>query len=326
MHRRQFLRAGLAAVAVGSASRSDLLFADASKRSKPDSQGRPVRVRDRICLFTDHLDDFGYSYKDVASMLRQLDIAGPDLTVRPGGLVAPERVAEELPRAAAAFQDEGLSIPMISTGLTSVDDPAARPTLTAMKTLGIRYYKLGYQQYEGLDDWQSQIEAARKKLAGLVELGKAADVVAGLHNHSGPFIGGALWDGWELLRPLDAKSIGFYFDPAQATIEGGKHGWKLGFGRLAPRLKMVAIKDFVWEKTKGEWRTRWCPLGEGMVRWPEFFELLAKIPFDGPVSLHIEYDPGGRTRAERFENSLAAAERDLKFLKSRLQASSSTGG
>jgi sugar phosphate isomerase/epimerase len=55
-----------------------------------------------------------------------------------------------------------------------------------------------------------------------------------------------------------------------------------------------------------------------MVRWGEFFDLLAKIPFTGPISLHIEYDPGGTTNAARFENSLTAAERDLRFLRKHL--------
>jgi sugar phosphate isomerase/epimerase len=122
-----------------------------------------------------------------------------------------------------------------------------------------------------------------------------------------------------MLSGLDSQQVGFYFDPAQATIEGGSHGWKLGLARLAPRIVMVAIKDFVWEETGGQWRTRWVPLGQGMVRWNEFFAMLAKIPFEGPISLHIEYDPGGATKAARFENSLAAAERDLKWLRERLK-------
>ncbi len=83
---------------------------------------------------------------------------------------------------------------------------------------------------------------------------------------------------------------------------------------------MVAIKDFVWEKVAGQWRTRWVPLGQGMVNWPDFFRLLARILFPGPISLHIEYDPGGATKAERFENSLAAAQRDLTFLRQQLGA------
>lgn len=81
---------------------------------------------------------------------------------------------------------------------------------------------------------------------------------------------------------------------------------------------MVALKDYVWEKTSTGWRTRWCPLGEGMVDWTEFFRLLTRFPFAGPLSVHIEYNPGGSTRPERIDNSLAAAERDLKFLRRHL--------
>lgn len=319
MHRREFLRAGVGA-AVGGALCGRPVVSETELVSSNSAPKRPESaLAERICLFTDHLDDFGYGYGEVASMLAELGVAGPDLTVRPGGLIPPERVAEELPKAAAAFRERGLSIPMISTGLTSANDPAARATLAAMSNLGIRYYKPGYYPYRDATDWRPQLEAARRELAGLVQLGRERNVVAGFHNHSGPTIGGALWDSWQVLRPLDPQWIGFYFDPAQATIEGGRHAWKLNFQRISPRLKMVAIKDFVWEKTNGKWQTRWCHLGEGMVDWPEFFRLLAGVSFDGPISLHIEYDPGGKTRAAQFENSLAAAERDLTFLRRHLE-------
>ena len=316
MQRRDFIRSGFFATAAtflaheapGRAGASEL-----NRRAAP-----AVSLHERICLFTDHLDDFGYSYADVASMLVPLKIAGPDLTVRSGGLVAPERVADELPKAAAAFRDKGLSIPMISTGLTSAGDPAARPTFAAMKQLGIGYYKLGYYPYRELSKWEAELETCREELTGLINLSRAAGLRAGFHNHSGPTVGGALWDSWELLRQMDPAAIGFYFDPSHATIEGGKHGWMLNLQRAAPRITMVAIKDFLWEKTPDGWRTRWCPLGEGMVNWPEFFKQLAQVPFPGPLSLHIEYDPGGSTRPERIDNSLAAAQRDLAFLRKHL--------
>jgi sugar phosphate isomerase/epimerase len=248
------------------------------------------------------------------------------LTVRGGGIVKPEQAAEELPKVHAAMADEGLSIPMLSTNLTSAADPTARAILTAMGQLGIGYYKLGYYHYDGVAGWEAQLVAARKQLAGLLELGKTAGVVAGLHNHAGETIGGAVWDAWEMLKPLDLQAAGFYFDVAHATLEGPKFAWKLNFQRVAPRLKMLAVKDFVWEKTSGGWRTRWVPLGEGMVDWPAFFTMLAKTSFRGPISLHIEYDPGGATPAERFENSLSAAECDLDFLRDQLRTASGETG
>lgn len=315
MNRRSFLRASAAAAAV--------LIGEtaypADDERKPNVAGRSASIQNRICLFTDHLDDFGYSFAEVAAMLKRLGVAGPDLTVRPGGLVAPERVADELPRAAAVFADQGLSIPMISTGLLSVADPAAAATLETMSKLNIKYFKPGYYHYGELADWRARLDATRADLLGLVELGGRHGVQAGFHNHAGPVVGGALWDSWEIIEPLNAQWAGFYFDPAQATIEGGQHAWKLGFQRLSRRLKMIAIKDFIWQKVDGKWRTRWCPLGEGMVDWPAFFQLLAAAPFNGPISLHIEYDPGGDTRQARYQHSLAAAERDLAVLRTQLE-------
>jgi L-ribulose-5-phosphate 3-epimerase len=155
-------------------------------------------------------------------------------------------------------------------------------------------------------------------LKALVELGRKAGAQAGFHNHAGAGIGGAFWDSWEMLKPLDPAAVGFYFDPGHASIEGANHAWKLNFQRISPRLAMVALKDYVWEKNSGGWRARWCPLGQGMVAWDEFFQRLVKVPFPGPISIHIEYDPGGTTPVERIDNNLAAAERDLAFVRAHL--------
>lgn len=281
---------------------------------KPDI--RPIA--ERLALFTDHLDDYGYSYVEVAKMLEPLNIAGPDLTVRGGGVVSPERAAEELPKALAAFRDQGMSIPMISTSLTSADDPTARPILSAMAKCGIGYFKLGYLHYHDPAHWEDEIETERKKLAVLLAIAQGFGAQAGFHNHAGAGLGGAFWDAWELLKPLDPSVVGFYYDPGHATLEGAKFTWKLNLLRIAPRLKMVALKDYVWEKTGNGWQTRWVPLGEGMVNWKEFFQLLVKIPFTGPVSVHIEYDPGGSTRPERIDRALAAAQKDIGFVRKHL--------
>lgn len=255
MERREFLSSGvhwgsalLGGMAfcggLGAADAGDLCGQETGEVLKPASAPEA-----RICLFTDHLDDHRYSYADVAKMIRPLNIAGPDLTVRGGGVVAPERAADELPKAFAAFRDQGLQVPMLTTNLTSVDDPHARPILSAMAKLGIAFYKLGYYHYHDLAQWETELETHRKELAGLIEFGSRLGIHAGLHNHAGATIGGALWDGWEFLKPLDPAGVGFYFDPSHATIEGGNHAWKLNFQRISPRLTMIALKDFVWEKT-----------------------------------------------------------------------------
>jgi hypothetical protein len=46
--------------------------------------------------------------------------------------------------------------------------------------------------------------------------------------------------------------------------------------------------------------------------------MLAKARFHGPASLHLEYEIGGATAAALEENTLAAAARDLAFVKARV--------
>jgi len=281
---------------------------------RPSEQGS---LAAQVCLFSKHLPEL--NYPQLAATLKELGFSAVDLTVRPGGHVLPERVVEDLPRAAAALGEKGIGLPMISTGLTSAADPAAAPTLTTAARLGIPYYKLGYYRYSKLPALQSALDRAREDLSGLLPLGRQAGIQAGFHNHSGTYIGAAVWDAWEIVRPLDPRWVGFYFDPCHATIEGGLAGWNIGFHRLADRLKMVAVKDFFWEKVKGKWVAQQCPLGEGMVDWKTCFQQLSAIRFQGPLSLHIEYEIPGATAAEKRQNNLKAIARDFQVLKARLR-------
>jgi sugar phosphate isomerase/epimerase len=50
------------------------------------------------------------------------------------------------------------------------------------------------------------------------------------------------------------------------------------------------VKDFVWGKdARGRWREQWCPIGEGMVHWNEFLQMVAASDFNGPLQVHYEY-------------------------------------
>jgi L-ribulose-5-phosphate 3-epimerase len=286
-----------------------------SRRATP---APAVPLDQRICVFTDHLDHIpGITYEDIGRMFAELGVAGPDLTVRPGGVIEPERVAEDLPKAARVFADHGLTIPMITTAITSRADVG--DILVTAKEVGIDYYRLGYMRYEDMERWRQRRERARENLAGLVELGRSIGIHAGFHNHSGPIVGGTLWDCLDLVEPLDQRWLGVFFDIAHATIEGGKFGWEIGFHRARPSVTMAVVKDYVWEKVDGKWRTRWVPLGQGMVPFDDYMPLLVQTDFPGPLSLHIEYDPGGDTKTQQLERAHEAAARDLEFLRGQLR-------
>lgn len=298
-------------------SRRDLLIAGAAAGALATSSPKDARAAGRkkptLCLFSKPLPHLGYS--DLGKALHEIGIPGVDLTTRPNGHVLPEKVEYDLPKAHAELKAQGVEISMITTGLLSTQDPAARPTLSTAAKLGVPFFKLGYYRYKkDVSDLEEKLAQVKTDVEGLAGLAQQAGIQGGFHNHSGAYVGSAMWDHWWLMRDTDPKWMGFYFDPMHATIEGGSGGWKIGFQRLAHNLKMVAMKDFYWEKSGGEWERRVCPLGEGMVAHAEFLRMLAATDFDGPITLHVEYEIEGATESARRENVLMAIEKDYKYL------------
>ena len=287
----------------------------ASNQQKALVASSPGSYKGTLCLFSKPLA--GTDWRQLALTARRVGFGGIDLTVRPGGHVRPEQAAEDLPRAVAAIREQGLEVPMITTALTSAADPTAGPILSTAARLSIPFFKPGYYVYK-MADVRRELEEAGAQFRGLVELGKKCGIQAGYHNHE-EYIGAPVWDMASVIEPLDPKWAGFYFDPRHAVAEGGVGGWKIATQLVISRLKMVAVKDFRWEKTANRWVDRNCPLGEGMVDWKYFFDALAASSFQGPISLHLEYEVAGDSAAAREENTLAALERDLGFLKARLR-------
>ncbi|HVP46665.1 MAG TPA: sugar phosphate isomerase/epimerase family protein [Bryobacteraceae bacterium] len=265
--------------------------------------------RPALCLFSKHLPKLNYA--ELARTVKQMGFDGVDLTVRPEGHVLPERAAEDLPRAVETIRAQGLVVPMITTGLTSPSDPAARPTLETAGRLGVPHFKLGYWQYRAGVPIESRLAEVRRDVTGLVAIAKDSGIVAGYHNHSGNYVGAAVWDIRSIIGDMDPHWIGYYFDPCHATAEGGEGGWRISLRMALERIKIVAIKDFFWEKRAGKWEMRMCPLGEGMVRWPEVFATLQKARFGGPISLHMEYEAA---------DEIAAIARDFAFLRKQVDA------
>ncbi len=275
----------------------------------------------QLCIFSKHVP--WLTGKELASTVRQLGFDGIDLTVRPGGHVLPEQAASAMPPLVEAIRSENVKIPMITTALLNAADASAKPILSTAGRLGVPYAKLGYYRY-AFRDLNGELAAVDKQVRSLVDLAVECKVQLGYHNHSG-YVGAPLWDIARLIEPLDPQAIGYYFDIRHAVVEGGDAGWKIATLLVAPRLKMVAVKDFYWEKGPKGWAVRNCPLGQGMVDWPRFLGMLAVAKFAGPVSLHVEYEPGGGTEAEKREAMLRAAERDLQFLQAQFKTAYAAG-
>jgi L-ribulose-5-phosphate 3-epimerase len=264
-------------------------------------------TRPSFCFFSKHLPELAWS--ELGKAVKDLGFDGVDLTVRANGHVLPERAADDLPRALDAIRSHGVTVPMITTELTSVT-PIAKPLLATAARHGVKYFKTGYWRFSASPDVRAQIAAAGESLASLAALARDCGIELGFHNHAG-YVGGALWDIAPAIDRLDAKWAGYYFDPRHAVAEGGAGAWKAATHLVAPRLKMIALKDFFWEKSNKGWRVRDCPLGQGMVDWTWFGAALRETRFAGPISLHLEYEIAGTTPAERVRHTIDAARRDL---------------
>lgn len=305
--RRTFLALG---AAIAGLARTDVLADDRA------GIGSDFRSRDiTLCFFSKHLPSM--DWERLGQAVKGSGFGGVDLTVRPKGHVAPERVASDLPRAVDAIRRHGLSVPMITTALVSADDPAARPTLETAARLGIRLVKTGYYSY-AYQDVRAELAAVVRQFNGLAALAASCGVTLGFHNHTGN-AGASGWDAAAIVDPTDPRAAGYYFDAAHAVVEGGVGGWRAFTALAAGRLTMVAVKDFEWAKTERGWRPRWVPLGAGVVDWHRHFADLAAARFSGPISLHLEYldAPADVSTAER--RTLEAAARDLAFLRAGLE-------
>lgn len=281
--------------------------------SKP--AGPAMAFTGTLCLFSKHLP--GMDWTRLAKTVKQFGFDGIDLTVRAAGHVLPENAETDLPKAFKAIQDQGLRLSMITTNLTSTADPTAKPILSTAGRLGIPFVKPGYYRYAFVDV-RAELQKAMIDFRGLCELGKQSGVQIGYHNHEG-YLGAQTWDIAATIDQLDAKWVGYYFDIRHAVAEGGAAGWKIALNLAAPRIKMIAIKDSFWDRTSKGWRQINCPLGEGAVDWTAYFKTLRAANFNGPISLHIEYDIKGATPAAVEENTIVAIEKDFAFLKARLK-------
>ncbi len=261
-------------------------------------------------MFSKRLAELGI--EEVGEAVSRLGLDGVDLTVRPSGHILPEEANLRLPVAVSTLRSYGLEVPMITTSITEAEDPYAADIFAAAGDCGVRYIKLGYWRYEGFGNAYRQLSEVREKLMGIQKLAAENGVTAAVHIHSGDYMTATPGIVSRLLEGFDPDQVAAYIDPGHMVIEGGRSGWKLGMDLLSYAIRVVAVKDFGWQCDPTEpkkWRAVLLPLSEGMVPWREVFRYLREISFDGPVSLHSEYE------GMSVEQILAQTARDFSYLK-----------
>lgn len=240
-------------------------------------------------MFTKHLKRDGeLSLGEAAEQLAALGFDGADLTVRPGGYVEPADARSAIPAAIDIFRDQGLTVPMLTTAITEVDDEA-RAIFEIADAQDIPHLKLGYWLYDDLGTLDDGLAAMRADLREIADLSTEHDVVPAVHVHSGMYLSAEAGILASVLAEFDPDEIGAYIDPGHMALEGALGGWRMGLDLLADQTVMMAIKDFSWQRTDDGWDKKKVQLREGMVDWPDVVAFLSDIGFDGPVSFHSEY-------------------------------------
>lgn len=244
----------------------------------------------KIHVFSKHLQFL--NYQDMAEAAAKIGFDGVDLSVRPKGHVLPEKVEEDLPKAVEAMRNAGLS-PLMMT--TAVQDPENSTDIQVLETaarLGFKFYRMNYYRYLEEKTIPESIQYFRQKAQVLSEFNKSLDIVGCYQNHAGNYMGASIWELWELLKDADRQHLGAQYDIRHAVVEAGL-SWQNGLRLITPFIKILAIKDFKWVNENGKWSAQNTPIGEGMVDFKSYFQLLKKNQIQVPVSLHLEYPIGG---------------------------------
>lgn len=239
------------------------------------------------------------SIKDFIETIKLLGCIGADYCVRPGLPVEPQNCDKKLPEVVRQFNEAGLQIPMVTAPADFSD-----PTVSYAETLfagcalaGVKIIKPGYW-FMGDDGYYNTVERVRKIIDKFAKLAEKYKVKVGIHNHSQAVLPHVSMTpnsstAMNLVKGFDPRYIGIYSDPGHISMRG--ESITMAIDIVKDYLCAVAVKDVIWERFIKQdksrcWQRRFVGLGEGYVDWKLLVGQLKKINFDGPISMHSEYD------------------------------------
>lgn len=268
-----------------------------------------------LSVFSKHLQFLDYTA--MAETAAAIGFDGVDLTVRPGGHVEPEKAVDDLPRAVEAIHKAGLKAEMMASDVNQVRDEVNQRVLTTAAEQGIRFYRLQYFRFAPEQEIPLALAEMNAQLRELATFNAKLGLAGAYQNHAGNRVGAAIWDIWHLLEGLEPQFLGCQYDVRHAVVEGGL-SWEQGLRLIRPKINSLVLKDFIWEKSNGKWGVKNVPLGEGMVDFKRYFQLLKSLQIDVPVSMHFEYELAGANHGAKNLSKtdqkmvIEAMKRDLK--------------
>jgi sugar phosphate isomerase/epimerase len=340
LKRRDFVKsAAIGAVTVGGLGS----FLDATSAGQQEST-RPTPKKK--LKFGPHSRQLAFlSGVDLAKTAAEIGCDTIGLDVRSRGHVKPERAAEDMPPLVKLIRQEGVDVEMIITSISSPETPHAETVLRTASELGIHVYRSGgfrYNEAAYIPIWKpgeskvslagavpilQQLDSFKPRVAELAALNAKYNMTAAYHTGSQQRtpgrVGSSVWDLFYLLKDFDPALVGVNYDVGHLTCESGGGAWANNLRLLGPYLRSIALQDFIWVRSDvGQWEVRWVPMGQGMVRFPQFAAVIGALNFSGPIYFEAQYPAlaeAGRaaktlTTISR-EQVYAALKRDIEYVR-----------
>ncbi len=311
MNRRNFLKDAAAFTALGAAA--------PFVNSAAETLSNRPQAKTEIYSFS-KLFQF-LNYDELAALFKDSGLDGIDLSVRKGGHVEPENVERDLPKAVKAAQKHGIAIPSIVTDIADADNPLTARVLKTASDNGVKYYRLDYYRYDYKQSMLANLENFKAKMERLGELNAKYNICGGYQNHSGSRFGSSPWEIWEVIRSMDKRQIGCFYDVHHGVAEG-LQSWPNAMRLIAPHVTMRYIKDFYFTAGEKGAKINTCELGKGTVDFDTYFKLCKELNMeDVPFCLHIEYamfskdEEKSLSHAEKYKRALMIMKRDTDTLK-----------
>src|SRR5688500_9590502 len=277
----------------------------------------------RYVMFSKHLQTM--SVAEAGKTIKSLGFDGVELTVRPGGHVLPDNVAEDLPRAVEELRAAGLETPAIVVEIHNRQQEFSEAVCRAASKVGARELRTSSHRYRGFGEIREQIAAARKDAKELEALGREHGVRLCIHCHSGDLLSGQGGVLAMITDGTDPRYVGVSLDVGHLTVEGGNSGWRQRIDLMKERVGIVAVKSFGWfhepDAKTGEmqWTPKLVPLAEGNARWRLAFQLLRQVGWDADgralVSVHSEYQGRASWRHLEVPELIEQTREDFAYLR-----------
>ena len=193
--------------------------------------------------------------------------------------------------------------------------------LMALADNGVKYYRMGYLNYDYSVSIEKNIDTFHEVFIRLAEINAKHNICGVYQNHAGTRLGASIWDLLLVLKGINPDHLGCQFDLRHATFEGGR-SWENDFRAIEGHVRTTVVKDFHWiKKEDGTWTNNNTLMGEGMVDFQKYFELYHELKIEGPISNHSEYpllskEESKLSKTEKMKIAIGRLNQDVTYTKS----------